>query len=481
MRTHFCNSCGNLLLPGLERCPNCRMPLDGSVTSWKPVSKAEGPKVVSTENSQAPYLPYEPRETQIQIISDIRNALDAGKHIVIESGTGTGKTITSLAGSLEHAKRTGKKVIYITRTISQSDQVMKELKAISTLKPVSGITLTGRNKSCPLLQAREDFDSLSPNALSMLCSDRKQKSIQGHSGGCPYYDNITQMRDMVEGFCKKNFPKSDEIDVYCRNLKVCPYELKKAMMEDFDVIVAPYIHIIDPDIRDNFLSSLGVEPENIVLIVDEAHNLMDAVREQESFTINMRLVGSAHDECMAFSSAYVDDGVTIGDFVKCCRNAMRNLGAKNLGFNKKEALLEPGAFEQAVCALLGVGTERLSIMVERLLELGEKREEAIADTEAPASPLLEFAELLKRWVKSPADRYVKAVKVNEDGEMLTASCIDPVDIAKFMNSLKGAVHMSGTLQPLDNYAKVLGLPMNSVPRTYPSPFPKENKKVIYSK
>ena len=277
-----------MTFPGMPRCSSCGMPLDGSVENWTAPPKSDGPKVISQVNQDAPYLPYEPREVQLDIIRDIRNALDAGKHIVIESGTGTGKTITSLAGSLEHAKARGKKIIYITRTISQSDQVMKELKAISTLKPVSGITLTGRNKSCPLLQSRADFDKLSPNALSTLCSDRKQRSQQGRSGGCPYFEQVGHQTDTVEAYCKRAFPKSDEIDAYCRGLKVCPYEVKKAMMKDFDVIVAPYIHIIDPDIRENFLSVLDVEPKDIVLIVDEAHNLMDAVREQEAGQLRPR-------------------------------------------------------------------------------------------------------------------------------------------------------------------------------------------------
>ena len=470
-----------MLFPNMDRCTSCGMPLDGSVQSWTPIDTSSGPKVVTSVNPDAPYLPYEPREMQIDIITDIRNALDAGKHIVIESGTGTGKTITSLAGALDHAKRKGKKIIYITRTISQSDQVMKELKAISTLKPVSGITLTGRNKSCPLLQFRSDFENLSPSALSTLCSDRKQRSQQGRSGGCPYFEQVTNMVDNVESYCKRSFPKSDEIDAYCRGLKVCPYEVKKAMMKDFDVIVAPYIHIIDPDIRENFLSVLGVEPEEIVLIVDEAHNLMDAVREQESFSINMRLVSSAVDECMTFKRPDVGGGVILDDFMKAFKHAMRDLATKYVPFGQTEALLKPDGLEDSVCAILGIEKSKLGMIAERLNELGEQRMDAIADTEAPSSPLLEFAILLRAWVKSPADRYVKAIRVNEDGEVLTAGCIDPVDIGRFMNSLRGAVHMSGTLQPLSTYAKVLGLPPDSIPRTYPSPFPKENKLVVYSK
>jgi DNA excision repair protein ERCC-2 len=48
-----------------------------------------------------------------------------------------------------------------------------------------------------------------------------------------------------------------------------------------------------------------------------------------------------------------------------------------------------------------------------------------------------------------------------------------------MQEQKGAVHMSGTLQPLEQYYKIMGLPRTTLARTYPSPFPKENRSVVF--
>ncbi|MFA6870147.1 MAG: helicase C-terminal domain-containing protein [Methanomethylophilus sp.] len=479
MRTSFCQHCGNLILPGQTRCSECGWSLDGTSGPVRPVGP--GPKVVAHVNTDAPFMPYEPRPEQLQIISDIRSALDQGRHIVIESGTGTGKTIVSLAGALEHARPRNKKIIYLTRTISQSDQVMKELRAISQLQPVSGITLTGRSKSCPLLMARPDFDRLSPNALSTICSDRKARSVRHESGGCPYYEQAQAQLGDIEQFCRTRFPRSDEFDAYCKGRSVCPYEARKTIMKDFDVVVAPYIHIISNDIRETFLTNLGLEPSGLVLIVDEAHNLMDAVREQESFTITTRLVMSALDECQAFRQPEVTAGVTLDNLIRAVRAAMRELATKYVGFGKKEAELPARALEEVITQRLGINTIGLDGAVERMIELGEKRAEAIADSDSPSSPVLELAQLLKLWTYSSQDRYVRAVRTGDDGEFLTASCIDPADIVKFMQALPGAVHMSGTLQPLDQYAKVMGLPRNAIPRTYPSPFPAANRKVIYAK
>ncbi len=480
MRTFFCPTCGSVILPGMSRCPDCGMPFDGG--EWvKKETDAPSPKLVGPGEARAPFLPYEPRPEQLRIIADIRDALDRGRHIVIESGTGTGKTVVSLAGALEHARPLGKKVVYVTRTISQADQVMRELKAISTIRPVCGITLTGRGKSCPLLESRPDFTTLTPNVLSTMCSERKQRSTNGQAGGCPYFERVEGKAPAVGAYCRRNFPRSEELDAYCKNMNVCPYEAKKLLLKGFDVVVAPYIHIIDPDIRDNFLQNLGIDDNGITLVVDEAHNLMDAVREQESFSITDRLVGSARDEASILKRQELSFGVGAEALALSVKAALRELSGRHIPFGKREALLPDKALEGSVCRTLNITADKLGAVIAAAVDLGRKREQEIADSDAPSSPFLELAELLDRWVRSPAESYVKAVRADGDGAFLTASCIDPTDIVRFMQALPGAVHMSGTLQPLAQYASVMGLPKNAVPRTYPSPFPRENRLVVYAK
>ena len=161
MQSLFCKRCKSLNLPGAERCKTCRAPLGEEsvsrqsslyVREERPLCEIdeeelfcepeedEGLKTfVEEENAEAPYLPYVPRPGQLTIINEIKESLDGGCHIVMESGTGTGKTIVSLSAALAHAKANGKKVVYLTRTVSQSNQVMRELRAINRIKSVSGL------------------------------------------------------------------------------------------------------------------------------------------------------------------------------------------------------------------------------------------------------------------------------------------------------------------------------------------------------
>ncbi len=484
----FCKKCHSLLPPGSKRCLSCGTVINPEWISNQSSLDGIGPKkttvhLVKEENKDAPYLPYEPRGCQLDIISDIRNALDENRHIIIESGTGTGKTIISLSAGLEHSKKTGKKIVYLTRTISQSDQVMRELKAISRIKDVSGLTVTGRNKSCPLFRGTKDYENLSPKVLSMMCEEKRSRSIKNQSGGCRYYDRIKTEIDTVERYLKDNYPTSDELDRYCEKLGVCPYEMKKQLMKKVDVVAVPYVHILSSDIRGNLMINLGVDdsPESILLIVDEAHNLVDAARDQESFTITRDMVDNAIDECDTMrGNPTVWQEATLKEFLMFFKNCIRNVATEKLGLNEKEVVLTDDYIEQRMMTKFSMRTNDLEAAIAKIMDYGEARTEILMEQgDNRVSEIQTLGIAINDWCSSASSRFVRSLKIDQDGEYLSAKCIDPYEISLFLNSIPGAIHMSGTLQPLDQYARVLGLKGNPRFRMYPSPFPPENKSVLY--
>ncbi|MDR1954952.1 MAG: ATP-dependent DNA helicase, partial [Candidatus Methanoplasma sp.] len=66
----------------------------------------------------------------------VRDTIKGGVSAVIESGTGTGKTVVSMTGALEATLGTGRRTIYLTRTKSQQKQIIHEAKAISRKRPI---------------------------------------------------------------------------------------------------------------------------------------------------------------------------------------------------------------------------------------------------------------------------------------------------------------------------------------------------------
>jgi len=58
----------------------------------------------------------------------------------------------------------------------------------------------------------------------------------------------------------------------------CPYYISQALAKDAEIVFAPYNYVLDPGIRD----ALGIELMNSVVILDEAHNVEDTLREAGS-------------------------------------------------------------------------------------------------------------------------------------------------------------------------------------------------------
>lgn len=488
MQGLFCGKCKSLMPPGSERCRVCGSSASNATISKQsclteviaPKKREADVEIVSAEVSGSPYMPYQPRGCQSDIIADIVRCLDEGRHIVMESGTGTGKTIVSLAATLEHARGQNKKILYLTRTISQSDQVMRELKAISRMHEVSGIAVTGRNKSCPLFRGQPGYENLPPNVLSLMCDDRKQRSNKGQAGGCRYFDRVKSQIPVIKAHVRENFPNSDELDRYCERLGACPYEIKKALMRECDVIALPYVHILSKDIRNTLLSNLGVDNKDIVLIIDEAHNMIDAARDQESFVIDSRMVESAILECQAFPGAEVQPGIGLKDFISYFKSTMRAVATEKMGLDVKEVLLEGDFIEERLMKKFSLTRTSLDSALEYMRDLGDTRTELLLEKgETRQSDVQVLANALSKWIVSDRERYVRTMRIDENGEYLSAACIDPEEISIFLRSVPGSVHMSGTLNPLPQYAQVLGLPGTSRFRTYPSPFPPENRKVVY--
>ena len=484
MPAHFCPRCKSLVRPGRETCQFCGTPVDEDfettqLSLFEVEEDRPEPEIAVQENEEAPYLPYAPRSTQLKIIADIRDALNSGRHIVIESGTGTGKTIVSLAAALEHAIPAGKRIIYLTRTITQSDQVMKELKAISKIRRISGVPVTGRARSCPEIRSMKGSDTIPATVLSSLCEDKKSK----HQ--CRYFESLKDKLPQVDAFVRSNFPKSDELDRYCERLGACPYEMKKLLMKGCEVVAAPYVHILSEDIRTNFLRNMDVEDSQIVLVIDEAHNLIDAARSQESFTIDMDMLDHAIDEYSTLrSNPQLWEGMGLLEFLQHLKRTIRSLATQLIPLGKNEALLKPVTMlEDSIFSKFNITRENLSIALDKLEDIGEARTERMMEQgETKISDIFAIAILLKKWMLTSDEMYIRAVKTSDSekkGEYLHAACINPHDVVSFIRQQKGAVHMSGTLQPLDQYVKVLGLPKDTVTAIYPSPFPKENRKVVY--
>ena len=125
-------------------------------------------------------FPYGLRKNQENVMRDIRNTLDARKHFVFESGTGSAKTICALSSTLQYALESNKKIVYTTRTNAQQRQVILELRAIRKKRNdnrIFGLGMQGRANMCIIAKNDPEIGNGSSEELSKFCSNLKKKVL----------------------------------------------------------------------------------------------------------------------------------------------------------------------------------------------------------------------------------------------------------------------------------------------------------------
>ena len=241
-------------------------------------------------------FPYKMRKNQKAIIQTIKKILNEKKNLIFESGTGSGKTICVVTAALEFSIEHDKKIIYATRTNSQQRQVIVELRQIrnkfDNLKnKIFGVGIQGRSNMCIFAKNDSDLANGTSEELARLCNAEKRK-ITGDvekSEGCIYYKFFLD-REKVEktiNWFKYNLPTAEEFISYCESHKICPYELNKEIIKKSNLVVVPYIYVFELMIRNMLFDCLSVSEEDMILIIDEAHNLPDYIRDLYSSQLSM--------------------------------------------------------------------------------------------------------------------------------------------------------------------------------------------------
>ena len=173
-------------------------------------------------------LPYDARPGQREFVDLVRDCARSGRSAVIESGTGTGKTVLSLAGTLEASGP--KRVIFLTRTKSQQRQVSLEARAIGSRADILCVAVQGRGPAtCPMMAEDRDLADGTSEEMSKLCSELKNG--RGAAGSCRYHEALRSSEiKAVLAYARTAHPDPEEFRAFCLSRGVCPYEAAKRIL-----------------------------------------------------------------------------------------------------------------------------------------------------------------------------------------------------------------------------------------------------------
>lgn len=160
------------------------------------------------------------------------------------------------------------RVYYATRTHSQIQQVVAELKRCG-YKPKMAI-LGSKQHYCV-----NSFVRNKPSIEEACEESLKASSCKFFSGSIARFTSThTQLHD-VEDLCRMGKQRG-----------ACPFFVSKELAKDADIVFGPYNYFIDPVIR----RSMSIEMDNAVFIFDEAHNIEDVCRESGSLEVSLEVV-----------------------------------------------------------------------------------------------------------------------------------------------------------------------------------------------
>ncbi len=211
-------------------------------------------------------MPYNKwRKGQLKIARAVYESVIKKDILLINFPTGAGKTLPVLIGTLKVALDNGYKVMYLARTRNQFQAPLRELRAIN--KKIGGrinfLILYNRQEYCIL----KELKKLSYEDFLRYCSFLRKNNR------CEYYRRAVKLRSREY----ESFSYEDIFNIARKN-SICPYEAVKNFSKNSNVIILTYNYIFDPSIREIFVRDFLINIKDSILVIDEAHNLPDVIR-----------------------------------------------------------------------------------------------------------------------------------------------------------------------------------------------------------
>ena len=244
-------------------------------------------------------LPYEYRPGQLEMAKAVERALAERRHLIVEAGTGTGKTLAYLLPAL----RTGQRVIVSTGTKALQDQLFfRDVPFLeSLLGPLRVCYMKGRsNYLCrhklfalrdqPILSGLEEIDQYQQIARwerETETGDRSELS------GLPESSALWHKLDARSDAC---------LGTNCPDYRRCFItEMRRRALESDIIIVNHHLFFADLSVKQEASGApdAGILPEAAAVVFDEAHELEEVASSYFGLSVsNIRFEELARDTDM---------------------------------------------------------------------------------------------------------------------------------------------------------------------------------------
>ncbi|PYS32514.1 MAG: helicase, partial [Acidobacteria bacterium] len=235
---------------------------------------------------------YEFRPSQVRMAEAVQRALEEQNHLIIEAGTGTGKTLAYLLPALLH----GRRILVSTGTKTLQDQIFyKDIPLLETIvgRPIRAAYLKGRNNYL----CRLKLETLHAEGLFSPRELRSFKAIIEWAGETETGDRaeLGSIGDDSELWSRLDARRERCLGTKCRDYDRCFLTLVRQKAMEADIVVVNH-HLFFADLSIRKSDVAAILPEYTAVIFDEAHELEDIATDYFGFHIsNFRLAEFIHD------------------------------------------------------------------------------------------------------------------------------------------------------------------------------------------
>jgi ATP-dependent DNA helicase DinG len=274
------------------------IPIGGATPKAAPITELLATAVAALGGSE--------RRGQVEMAEAVTHAFDSGEHLAVQAGTGTGKSLAYLVPAIARAVATDKPVVVSTATIALQRQLVdRDLPALAD-------SLAGelpRRPKFALLKGRGNYLCLNKihNGAAAEPDDRPQEELFDAAASTALGRDVQRLTvwssttetgdrdELTPGVPDRSWSQISVSARECIGAARCPFgtdcfaEKARDTAGHADVVVTNHALLaIDA------ISDAAVLPEHRLLVVDEAHELVDRVTSVATAELSNATLGAAN-------------------------------------------------------------------------------------------------------------------------------------------------------------------------------------------
>ncbi len=385
-------------------------------------------------------FPYsEFRSGQRDLSVAVFRALSDRQHLVVEAPTGLGKTMGTIFPAIRQLEHNDvKRVMYLSARTSTQQQALIAVRDVTSAGTrIRSVVLTAKDKIC--------FSPGEP------CHPDHCRFAQG------YYDKLPGVLGEVL-VTDREFSR-ERVEQLAADHQMCPFELGLDLAGECDFIIADYNYVFDPVVYLRRFFDRG--EKDTVVLVDEAHNLVDRGRSMFSAAL--------------LKEQFLDVARLMSDSSPSIARAGRAVNRSILDYRR----LHKAQLDDQSYIVDAEPPEEIIAVLRRFVEAAEEElRQEHSDLAGSREILLETYFDALRFLRTEEwfdNSYTFLLTRARNKHRLQLYCVDPsVRLAEVFDRLAGSVSFSATLRPSGFFRQMLGVPEQANWYRLPSPFPKEN-------